>query len=371
VKLSLFAATAPGLEHFVHAEALALDLAQTAIVPGGVEITTEERGAVRLLLSLRTASHLLARVAKFRADRFDRFEREVKKIDWCAWLAPGAPRRVRATAERSRLYHTNAIVERLERFLDDAIGAADPGSSVAPVPIAARFVKDTCTLSIDLSGEPLHRRGYRLDPGRAPLRDDLAAALVMASGWDGARPLVDPFCGSGTIAIEAAMVAARIAPGLTRPFAMEGTRLGSAALFTEERALARERITAPVAAIVAADRDPRAIARTRENAERAGVLPFLSVIHAPLSELDLGGLTRPAIVTNPPWGERIDEGPGLERLYAALGALVRRLGPGATLAFAAHDRDLARRVGMPVTSAFLTDAGGMKLSAMVSSDGGS
>lgn len=363
--LSLFASTAPGLERFVHREAAALGLVQTAIVAGGVELAAEPADAVRLLLSLRTASHLLVRVARFRADRFDRFEREVKKIDWSAWLVPGTPRRVRATAERSRLYHTNAIAERLERFLDEALGPAESGESRTPVPIAARFVKDTCTLSIDLSGEPLHRRGYRLDPGRAPLREDIAAALVMASGWEPSRPLIDPMCGSGTIAIEAAMVAADIAPALTRRFAMEDTRVGAPELFVQERALARARIGEPRAAIIAADRDPRAVARTRENAERAGVGRFVSVVHASLSELDVGPLALPAIVTNPPWGERIDEGPGLERLYEALGAFVRKLGPGATLALTAHDRQLAHAVGLPLSSAFLTDAGGTKLNAMV------
>ncbi len=364
MKLSLFAATAPGLEHFVHTEAAALGLNQTAIVPGGVEITAEERDAVRLLLSLRTASHLLVRVARFRADRFERFEREVKKIDWSAWLVPGAPRRLRATTERSRLYHTNAITERLERFLDEAMGTG-ADESRTPLPIAARFVKDTCTLSIDLSGEPLHRRGYRLDPGRAPLREDLAAALVMASGWDPSRPLVDPMCGSGTIAIEAALIASNRAPGLDRRFSMEDTRIGSRELFAEERALARARITEPLAKILAADRDPRAILRTRENATRAGVLESLTLVEASLSELDASGLSRPAVVTNPPWGERLDEGPGLDRLYGALGAFVKKLGEGATLTLAAHDRTLAQKVGLPLTSAFFTDAGGMKLNAMV------
>jgi putative N6-adenine-specific DNA methylase len=364
VTLSLFAATAPGLEHFVHAETEVLGLTQTAVVAGGIEITADAQQAVRLLLSLRTASHLLVRVARFRADRFDRFEREVKKIDFARWLAPGVPRRVRATAERSRLYHTNAITERLERFLDEALGAA-VDETRTPVPIAARFVKDTCVLSIDLSGEPLHRRGYRLDPGRAPLREDIAAALVMASRWDPSRPLVDPMCGSGTIVIEAAQRAARIAPGLDRRFAMEDTPLGAPALFEQERARARAEITTPLAPILAADRDPRAVERTKENAARAGVAGFLTVLHASLSELDPGPLVAPAIVTNPPWGERVDEGPSLDRLYAALGALARRLGRGTTLALAAHDRQLARAVGRPLSSAFLTDAGGMKVNAMV------
>lgn len=396
--LELFVSTAPGLEPTTLRELEALGLSHARALPGGVVVTGHPTTALRLLLSLRTASHVLARVARFRADRFERLEREVREIDWRALLVPHVPRSFRASAEKSRLHHTGAITERLARFLREAMGDDPPSASDehAGVTIAARFSHDECTLSIDLAGAPLHRRGYRLDPGRAPLREDLAAALVLESGWDRLAPLVDPMCGSGTIAIEAALLATRTAPGLARDFAIAHTRLVTAAQVEAARERARAEIVPLRAPIIASDRDEAAARRTRANAERAGMA--IEVAHAPLSETPALRFARqpsterarpgepererarPAdetdrsaradppstVVTNPPWGERLtDGGAGLERLHAALGDLVRALGPETRLAMIAHDPRLARKVGLSLRSAFLTDAGGMKVHALV------
>ena len=366
--LELFVSTAPGLEPTTLREIEALGLAHARAVPGGVVVTGHPTTALRLLLSLRTASHVLARVARFRADRFERLEREVREIDWPALLVPHVPRAFRASAEKSRLHHTGAIDERLARWIRETMGDDPPAATDEHpgVTIAARFSHDECTLSIDLAGAPLHRRGYRLDPGRAPLREDLAAALVLESGWDRQGPLVDPMCGSGTIAIEAALIATKTAPGLARDFAIERTKLVTAAHVSAAREKARAEIVPLTALVVASDRDEAAARRTRANAERAAMK--IEVAHAALSEtpaLRLAG-QHPTVVTNPPWGERLnDGGAGLERLHAALGDLVRALGPDARLAMIAHDPRLARKVGLPLRSAFLTDAGGMKGHALV------
>ena len=365
-ELSLFASTAPGLETIAQQEILALGVAKTRVVPGGVEVHTDRAGAMRLLVSLRTVSHLLLRVASFRSDHFERLEREIGKLDWSAWLVPGVPRKLKATSEKSKLFHTGAITERLERWIDAAMG--DAGKSEGePITIAARLVRDVVTISIDLSGEPLHRRGYRLDPGRAPLREDLAAALVIASGWDGTTPLLDPMCGSGTIAIEAAMLATKTAPRLARDFAITRTKMANPPDVERARRDARAHQVPLAAPIHASDRDPRAVERTKQNAARSGV--SIDVQNAPLSSVALEGLVDRGtfVVTNPPWGERLDDaGAGLDRLHGALGALVRRLGKGASLAMLAADPRTARTVGLPLKSAFLTDAGGIKVHALVS-----
>lgn len=361
----LFASSAPGLEPILLAELRALGITRARAVPGGVELEADRGTTARLLVSLRTASHLLVRVAKFRADRFERLEREVHEIDWTAWLVPGVPRRFRASAEKSRLYHTAAITERLQRFVAEVLDDGDPAPTEEgpSVTVSARLVHDKVTLSLDLSGEPLHRRGYRLDPGKAPLREDVAAALVLASGWDARSPLIDPMCGSGTVAIEAAMIGAKIAPGRARRFALEHTLLGSRA--DVERAVRDARAAEiPGPRVLASDRDPRAVERARENAARAGVTIELQAI--PLSSVAPEGLEGATVATNPPWGERLDAaGAGLDRLHAALGTLVSRLGPGARLALVAHDPRLARHVGLPLRTAFLTDAGGLKVRALV------
>lgn len=368
---ALFASTAPGLEPIAEAELRALGALDTRVVPGGVELKADRERTMRLLVELRTVSHLLVRVGTFRADRFERLEREIGKLDWSAWLVPGVPRRVRATAEKSRLFHTGAITERVSKWIAQALGEqehAEPEAAEgAGVTVALRLVHDEATVSIDLSGEPLHRRGYRLDPGKAPLREDLAAALLMASGWDRACPLIDPMCGSGTIAIEAALLATHTAPGIARAFAITETRLGNQADLERARRAARAEQTSPGPRIVASDRDPQAVQRARANAERAGVT--LELDTRALSELPADAFAGAGafVVTNPPWGERLDEaGAGLDRLHAAIGALVKRLGPGVGLALIAHDARIARSVGLPLRTAFLTDAGGIKVRALVS-----
>lgn len=366
--LSLFASTAPGLEPFAEAELRALGVEKTRAVPGGVELSTDRAGMFRLLIGLRTVSHLLIRVESFRADRFDRLERGVRDIDWSQWLVPGVPRALRATAEKSRLYHTGAITERVARWIGEVLGDAESNDEKKEdaITVAVRVVHDEVTFSIDLSGQPLHRRGYRLDPGRAPLREDIAAALVIASGWDRTTPLIDPMCGSGTIAIEAALLGSNIAPGIARSFAVERTKLGAPADIERARRAARaEQIDTP--RIYASDREPRAAERTRQNAARAGVT--IHVEAAALSSVSTEGLvgTSPVVVTNPPWGERLGEqGAGFDRLYGSLGAFIGRLGKGARLAVLAYDPRLARSVGRPLRSAFLTDSGGMKVRALVS-----
>jgi putative N6-adenine-specific DNA methylase len=238
-----------------------------------------------------------------------------------------------------------------------------------------RMVNDRCTLSLDATGEPLHRRGYRLDPGRAPLREDLARALVLASGWDSASLLVDPMCGSGTIAIEAALLAIDRAPNLDRHFALEHTALDpEGAALAAVRTAARTRIRPSQARILARDRDPRAFASTRANAERAGVLETIELEHGPLSttlpsieRAPLRGAT-PRIVTNPPWGTRLGPRDDLRPLYRALGQLRRALGPDARLALAAHDRRLAYATAIDLHSAFLTRLGGLEVNAMVETE---
>jgi 23S rRNA G2445 N2-methylase RlmL len=235
------------------------------------------------------------------------------------------------------------------------------------------MIEDRCTISIDVAGSPLHRRGYRLDPHRAPIREDLARAVVIASGWDRQRPLVDPMCGSGTIVLEAARLAVDHAPGLERSFALTRTALDDGALLGEAREAARERLRAEGPILLGRDRDPRAIAAARENAERAGVAALVRFEVAPLSttrdSLSALGVNRDVqVITNPPWGERLEVESShghadLRPLYGAIGSLVRSI-EGARLTLAAHDRKLAYATGVPLESAMLTDLGGLKVAVM-------
>ncbi len=363
MSLRLFAACAPGLEPLLADELAALGAAPD-VVRGGVEVDADPTRLHRAHLETGLASHLLVRVQAFRAHSFAELERGATRVDWARFLSPGAPLAFRARAKKSRLYHTGAIAERVRGAVEAQLGALPEPDDGAPA-LLARIERDRCTLSLDTSGEPLHRRGYRLATGKAPLREDLARALVRVSGWDPETPLADPFCGSGTIAIEAAILARGLPPGRLRAFALERTPLFDATLFgrlrAEAEARALERAPAP---IWASDRDPGAVEATRANAERAGVLADLRLDQTPLGKARIAADAPPrgALVTNPPHGERVGDPRTLRALHQTLGRIVP---PEWRVALLVRDRRLALATGLDLHTALLTDSGGSKVRMMV------
>ncbi|MCB0316689.1 MAG: class I SAM-dependent RNA methyltransferase, partial [Calditrichaeota bacterium] len=169
---------------------------------------------------------ILLRLGSFYAGGFPELKRKVRRLPWADMLTPKTHFELRVTCHKSRLYHSGAVAERVADAIHQQCGAqpVPAGSSAddeggASQLIVVRLLRDHCTVSIDTSGEGLHRRGYRQATAKAPLRETLAAAMLLAAGWDDRAPLLDPFCGSGTIAIEAALLARHLAPGLQRRFA--------------------------------------------------------------------------------------------------------------------------------------------------------
>jgi putative N6-adenine-specific DNA methylase len=224
-----------------------------------------------------------------------------------------------------------------------------------------RIEHDTCTLSVDTSGEPLHRRGHRQETGRAPLRESLAAALLLASGWEGRVPLVDPFCGAGTIAIEAALLARDRAPGRQRGFAFEAWRDFDAALWQQLRAEADARAARAPAPppILACDRDAGAVAAAHANARRAGVEADVQILQRTLSALDVP--PGPGfIVTNPPHGVRLRSG-DLRDLYARFGQVLRARCPGWQVALLSADPRAHAAAGLPLEAHGTLVHGGLRL----------
>jgi putative N6-adenine-specific DNA methylase len=224
-----------------------------------------------------------------------------------------------------------------------------------------RLFRDQCTISVDSSGARLHRRGYRLETAKAPLRETLAAGLLLSSGWRGATPLADPMCGAGTIPIEAALIARRIPPGWGRGFAFERWPETRAGLVDGVRArLAEEIRPAAPAPIVGADRDAGAIAAAEANAERAGVAGDIGWRRAPISALTLppGPGT---IAVNPPYGARIGDRTRLRDLYAEFGHVVRRVAPGWSVVLIGADPALERQVALGWRPIVRTDNGGLPI----------
>ena len=226
---------------------------------------------------------------------------------------------------------------------------------------------DVCTISLDATTTPLHRRGYRLDGRKAPLREDLAHALVLASQLR--RPdtaLLDPFCGSGTIAIEAASIARCVPPGRLRAPAMQHSARFDHDVW--QRLLDEVEPNDDMPQIACSDRDEGAVEATKANAERAGVADHLDAdVHAIAAQpwLQPGGAPeRGVLATNPPYGMRVKGKNPLLPLYQTLGHRARNLGPGWRVAILAHDVRLARRTGMPLDPAFTTRHGGLSVTAM-------
>jgi putative N6-adenine-specific DNA methylase len=364
--LALFAACLPGLEPLLAGELRALDC-EPREVPGGAEFEGPPALLRRAHRELGVASHVLVRLANFACRALGELERKAAKLPWHDWLRGMPAFAVRAATRRSRVYHTGAIEERLRNAIAQALGdlqrTLPPAAGTAAPTIAVRFVDDVCTISLDPAATPLHRRGYRLATGKAPLREDLAHALLLAARWQPGEALLDPFCGAGTIVIEAAGHAAGLAPGRLRP---PVTFLAG----HEEDAPALEPRD-PAARIAGSDRDAGAVEGARQNAQRAAAarIEFATCSFSahPWLQTPKDAPPRGILVTNPPFGRRVPGGPDLRNLYQTLGHRLRALGAGWRTALLAHDVRLARSIGVPLKTAFATKHGGIHVAAMVGS----
>lgn len=443
MELDLFAACLPGLEPLLAAELTALG-ATPDEQPGGVSFRGSRDLLMRAHLHLGTASHLLLRCATFRCLSLKELERKVAALPWSSWLSREAVFEVEATAKKSRLYHSGAIEERVQRGIAAALGvellpgatppAADEPKPVAPrkrtndkplsaaakrgrgpnaknpdpkwqariaeaaakeaeeqqrkleearkaaetaratlphVPISVRFVDDVATISIDTSATPLHRRGYRLDGSKAPVREDIAFAMLRAAGFAAGMPLLDPFCGSGTIAIEAAAIAAGLPPGRLRPAPLQGTAFADDAQWRSLVEAAARRIDGPIPStpIEASDRDAGAIEAAQANADRAGLRAAISFRCCAISaatwfERQENAPSGVLVATNPPFGRRVGAVDQLLPLYQTLGHRTGKLA-SARAAILAHDVRLCRRTGLDLRAAFTTRHGGLAVTCLV------
>lgn len=359
-----FAICAPGIEAVTAAELQALGATIDATEPGGVSFRADASLLYRANLELRTASRIVRRVAQFEARTWFELERHARKVPWGTLLGTGMVPGFDVTSRKSKLYHNRGIAERLERV----VGVEGKAATSDPAKVAlflVRVVRDHFTISADASGELLHRRGYRQETAKAPLRETLAAAMLLGCGWDGSTALVDPFCGSGTIPIEAALLARHIPPGLDRTFAFEAWPDFDAALWERICADARSRIVPGAPRIVGSDRDAGATEAAAANAERAGVGASIELRNVPLSAVE--ALPGPGLLlTNPPYGVRIGEEKALRNLYAQLGNVARVRLPGWKVALLGANPRLEGQVGVPLREVWRTNNGGIPVHLVAS-----
>jgi putative N6-adenine-specific DNA methylase len=358
----VFAVAAPGLEPALEAEATALGLSARP-VEGGVELEGPPGLHQEANLRLRTASRVLLRLGTFRASDPAALARGLAAVDLSrVWDGQGTPR-LAVTTQRSRVPAGAVSATAARAWGLPSLGRAgglEEDDEAEGLTLLARLEGDSCTVSVDTSGAMLYRRGYRQEVGRAPLRETLAAGLLVLAGYDGAAPLVDPMCGSGTFLIEGAWMSMRRAPGLERGFAFERFPGFDAAAWTQRQARARaELLPAPRAKLHGFDINAGALGTARRNARRAGLT-------LALERKDVRTLAAPEpgpgwVVANPPYGKRVGEEADLPGLYRALGATLRRAFPGWRAALLVpEDTTLVRALALPEERSVPVRNGGLR-----------
>ena len=314
-----------GLEAVLKRELYDLGYETTRVEDGRITIEGDADAVCRTNIFLRTAERVLICVGRFRAVTYDELFEAIKACPWEEFIPVNGKFWVtKASSVNSKLFSPSdiqsiakkAMVERLKQHYDIEWFAED---GVA-YPIRIFINKDEVTVCLDTTGDSLHKRGYRTQAGKAPISETLAAALIMLTPWHGDRVLVDPFCGSGTFAIEAAMIAANIAPGMNRKFtAMEWDNFIEPALWDENIEEARDNIDYDVKTdIQAYDIDGQVIRIAKENAKRAGVDELIHFQQREVKDLSHGGKYG-FIISNPPYGERLEEKDTLPAIYSAFG----------------------------------------------------
>jgi putative N6-adenine-specific DNA methylase len=322
----VFVAVTPGLEPLLEQELAELELPdRPTTVTGGAELACDRRGLWQVALRSRLAESVRVRLGRpFRAVSFDQLRDTLCRLPWSAYLARGLRPEVRVVCRRSRLYHSGAVAERIEAVLEERLGPASDTAGRPPPRVYARLERDLVQISIDASGELLHRRGYRTHVGEAPLRETLASACLRAAGLNEKPPhaLWDPFCGAGTIVLEALCTAAGLPAGASRRFAFESWPTHDA----EAYGALLQRLPEgepPALAAYGSDIDPGVLSAARENARRAGVAEHLTLLEGDFEAVAEAIPRGAAVVTNPPHGRRL-AGRGLGDLHGRLGALFKK-----------------------------------------------
>jgi putative N6-adenine-specific DNA methylase len=385
---STWCSCAPGLEKLLAAELQALGLKPKEIEPGGMSAGMTPAQLYAANLHCSVASRITVRLGKFHASEFWELEKRAERLAWHAWLPKGSEVAFRVTSRKSKLYHNDGIAERLGALVaakvpgvsvaapaaDDEEGrdvaATDPRPSTLDARrpthtqlFLVRIINDEVTVSIDASGDLLYRRGWRHETAKAPIRETLAAAMLTASGWTPGRDLHDPFCGSGTVVIEAARRARNIPAGRDRDFAFERWPTFDAGAWREVRARAESAVRPlPGGTLLGTDRDPGAIRAALANARRAGVEDDVQFAEADIRDLPPQDGT--AIVTNPPYGVRVGEPGDMAPLYSALGRLTK--GAGTTLTFLSPDHALTQATRVATKTAWKSLNGGIGVECCIS-----
>jgi putative N6-adenine-specific DNA methylase len=325
----IIATAAMGLEALVAKEVRSLGY-DCEVENGKVTYTGDEHAIARSNLWLRTADRIKIKVGEFRALTFDELFEKTKALPWEEFLPEDAEFPVIGKSVKSTLFSVSdcqaivkkAVVERMKKQYKQTTWFEENGAFFR---IEVALLKDIATITIDTSGQGLHKRGYRIDQGEAPLKETLAAALILLTNWKADQPFIDPFCGSGTIPIEAAMIGQNIAPGFNREFASEGWKWMSAKVWEDARNEAEDLANYDQQLdITGTDIDHRMVKIAQDNAFEAGfadVIQFKQMQVSDISTYKEHGV----IVGNPPYGERLGDKETIEFMYKEMGQAFSKL----------------------------------------------
>lgn len=357
-ELSLFATVPLGAEELAAGELKRIGAQSVAATKGGVNFRGNHALLYRSLLQLRTVSRVLVQLGQFPCSSPQDLYEGIRALPWTDLLTPAMTLAVDCTLRDSVITHSHfAALKAKDAIVDllrDATGSRPNIDTKSPdLRVNLHISRNHCTVSLDASGEPLDRRGWRLDRNDAPLRETLAAAIMLHTGWDGSVPLLDPMCGSGTLLLEGTSLALQKPAGADRQFGLMrwhdfDRRLWNSVLQEE---LAKTASTLPVP-VLGFDRDPRAIIACRENARRAGIEYAISFDRKPFEEAEPCG-HEGILVMNPPYGVRMGDRTALAEQYRKIGEVFKRRFTGWTAYLLAGDLELARLVGLKPSRRFV------------------
>lgn len=323
MKLQLIATAAFGLEAVVARQVKDLGYTDIEVENGKVAFSGDEGSICRANLWLRSADRVLLKMGEFPATDFDQLFDETKALPWAQWLPRNAAFPVNGKSLKSQLSSVPAcqsvVKKAVVESMKDSYGVEWFPEDGPEYTIEVSLFKDVATLTVDTSGPGLHKRGYRKLSAQAPLKETLAAALVELSYWNPERVLLDPFCGSGTIPIEAALIGLNIAPGLYRNFVAEDWPTIPKKTWQKARQEAQEAIRRDrKLAILGTDSDPKVLSLAGYHIKKAKVNEHIRLLQMPVSKVKISK-EYGCIICNPPYGERLGEKAEAERIYAEMG----------------------------------------------------
>lgn len=356
--LTCFAAVPRGAEELAAAELLILGISNAKPGRGGVSFHTNRSGLYRSNLWLRTASRVLIQLAQFSCSSPIELYLGVHAIPWQDIITPDMTLSVDCSLRDSLLTHSGFVALKTKDAVVDLIrevyGTRPNVDTTSPdVRINVHLYKNICTISLDSSGESLDRRGYRLERNEAPLRETLAAAVVALTGWDGSIPLADPMCGSGTIPVEAALMAAHIPPGLQRSFGFQRWLDYDPDLWERLCEEAKGGINRlPLGLVTGYDLDSKALLLAGRNCTKAGLEGQIHFFHAAMQDFRPEGEDG-ILILNPPYGKRLGVEDDLRELYCQIGDVMKKRCRGWTGYVLTGNLELAKYIGLKASRRFV------------------